>query len=88
MLNIFASFNNQDPIEIAKQYQDSGYGKFKSELAELVVSKLEPISKKINQLLEDQVELEKILIDGRNHAFEIAKKTRDQVYQHFGLGIN
>jgi tryptophanyl-tRNA synthetase len=88
LLNIFASFNNQDPKEIALQYQNSGYGKFKSDLADLVVSKLEPISKKISELLNDQEELKKILEDGKKHAYEIAKKTCNQVYQHFGLGIN
>ena len=91
LLNIFASFAKKNPQEIALQYQDLGYGKFKNDLADVVISKLEPISQQIKKLLNDQNFLENILKkaieDGRNYADEIAKKTRDEVFDIIGLGI-
>jgi tryptophanyl-tRNA synthetase len=87
LLNIFASFAKKNPQEIALQYQDLGYGKFKNDLADVLISKLEPISQEIKKLLNDQKFLEKTIEDGRNYANEIAKKTCDKVFDIIGLGV-
>lgn len=85
LLNIFSAFNNKNPIEIAEIYQNSGYGKFKQDLAELLISELSPINKKINELLANQDFLDKIFLEGKEFAEQTASKTRNDVYQILGL---
>jgi tryptophanyl-tRNA synthetase len=85
LLNIFAVFAKKTPQEIAKEYENSGYGKFKQDLADLLISSLEPISTKITQLLNDKIYLQKILQEGGFYAKQIASKTKDDVYKIIGL---
>ena len=85
LLNIFSAFNGKNPIEIAEIYQNSGYGKFKQDLAELLISELSPINKKINELLANQDFLDKIFLEGKEFAEQTASKTRNDVYQILGL---
>ncbi len=91
LLNIFASFTKKNPQEIALEYENFGYGKFKNDLTEVVISKLAPISSEIKKLLNDQnflnQILEKSLDQGREYADEIAKKTCDEVYKIVGLRV-
>ena len=85
LLNIFAVFAKKTPQEIALEYENSGYGKFKQDLADLLISSLEPISIKISQLLDDKIYLQKILQEGGFYAKQIASKTKDDVYKIIGL---
>ena len=85
LLNIFAGFINKKPQEIAVQYQNSGYGKFKQDLADLVISNIVPISKEISQLLNNKDYLQKILNEGKLYAKEIASKTKEDIYKITGL---
>ncbi|MFZ9180255.1 MAG: tryptophan--tRNA ligase [Rickettsiales bacterium] len=85
LLNIFSAFNGKNPIEIAEIYQNSGYGKFKQDLAELLISELSPINKKINELIANQDFLDKIFLEGKEFAEQTASKTRNDVYQILGL---
>lgn len=85
LLNIFSAFNGKNPIEIAEIYQNSGYGKFKQDLAELLISEISPINKKINELIANQDFLDKIFHEGKEFAEQTASKTRNDVYQILGL---
>ena len=85
LLNIFAVFAKKSPQEIALEYENSGYGKFKQDIADLLISSLEPISIKISQLLDDKIYLQKILQEGGFYAKQIASKTKDDVYKIIGL---
>jgi tryptophanyl-tRNA synthetase len=91
LLNIFASFTKKNPQEIALQYENLGYGKFKNDLAEVVISKLLPISNEIKRLLNDrkflQETVENSLSQGQEYACEIAKKTCNEVYEIIGLRV-
>ena len=91
LLNIFARFTKKNPQEIALEYENLGYGKFKNDLTEVLISKLAPISSEIKKLLNDQnflnQILEKSLDQGREYADEIAKKTCDEVYKIVGLRV-
>lgn len=91
LLNIFASFSEKNPQEIATQYANLGYGKFKTDLADLVVTIIEPISKKIKELIQDQSflneQLKNCLEDGQQYAQTIASKTYDEVEEIIGLKL-
>jgi len=85
LLNIFASFANKSPLKIAEEYENSGFGKFKQDLAEVIIAELEPISIKIHNLLKEKSYLVKIIEDGKLYAKDVASKTRQDVYKITGL---
>jgi len=85
LLNIFASLTAQDAKAIAKTYETSGYGKFKGDLAEVIVEKLRPIRENIALYQKDPSYIQQVLADGKIQAREIASKTRDEVFKIVGL---
>ena len=85
LLNIFASFVNKEPIAIANQYENLGYGKFKSDLAEILVEKIKPIQQNIAKLKNEQHYLLKILSDGSAKAKEIAYQNRNKIFSIIGF---
>ncbi|MCE2687551.1 MAG: tryptophan--tRNA ligase [Rickettsiales bacterium] len=85
LLNIFASFTNQEPVVIANQYQNLGYGRFKNDLAEILVEKIKPIQQNIAKLKNEQHYLLKILNDGSAKAKEIAYQNRNKIFSIIGF---
>ena len=85
LLNIFASFVNKEPIATANQYENLGYGKFKSDLAEILVEKIKPIQQNIAKLKNEQHYLLKILSDGSSKAKEIAYQNRNKIFSIIGF---
>ena len=85
LLNIFATFSDKAPADIAKEYQTAGYGKFKGDLAEIVVEKLRPIQDNIARFKQDRGFILNILKQGKENAAQIADKTRQEVFNLIGL---
>lgn len=85
LLNIFSSFANQPPALIAKQYETAGYGKFKQDLADIIIANISPISKKISQYLDDISYLDSVIKEGQNFASEIAINNKNEIYKILGL---
>jgi tryptophanyl-tRNA synthetase len=71
--------------EISAQYQNSGFAKFKNDLAELAVLKLAPITEKFNEIKKDKTYLQNILKNGSEQAKEIANNKIIQVKNLVGL---
>jgi tryptophanyl-tRNA synthetase len=87
LLNIFSAVTNENPVEIASKYANSGFGKFKEELAEAVISKLKPIQKNIADLKNDQTHVKKILKEGAEKAREIAATNMAEIKKIVGITI-
>ncbi len=87
LLNIFASFTGENPENIAKSYENSGFGKFKGDLAEILVENLGKISYNIEHLKNDQAYISQILQDGFEKANQKAEQTRREIFELFGLAI-
>lgn len=85
LLNIFSAAVDRDPALIAAEYETSGNGKFKTDLADALVAKLSPIQSELSKLKNDKTHLEKVLEEGRNSAREIAVKTKKEVFEIVGL---
>ncbi|MBM5782622.1 MAG: tryptophan--tRNA ligase [Pelagibacterales bacterium] len=85
LLNIFATFANKDPQLIAAEYETAGNGKFKTDLAELLVEKLRPIQENLSNFKKDQSYIKQVLRDGKLKAQEIAVNTRREVFEIVGL---
>lgn len=85
LLNIFAAVTDKNPQDIAKQYENSGFSQFKTDLAEVIVAKLSKISQNIKHLNKDIGYINDILSQGNDRALEIALKTKNEVFELFGL---
>jgi len=85
LLNIFASFSGKAPQVIAEEYKTAGNGKFKTDLAEIIVEKLRPIQDNLARFKQDQGFIANILKKGQEDATKIASKTRQEVFKLIGL---
>ncbi|MBC8591303.1 tryptophan--tRNA ligase [Lachnospiraceae bacterium NSJ-29] len=85
LLNIYSAFSNEEVDEIVIKYEGQGYGKFKGDLAEVVIEGLKPIQEKYDYLVKNKDYLEKIYKDGADRAAYQAMKTLRKVYKKIGF---
>lgn len=85
LLNIYSVFANKDIADIVKNYEGEGYGKFKNDLAEIVVEGLAPIQEKYKELIENKDYLEEIYKAGAEKAERQARRTLQKVYRKVGF---
>lgn len=85
LMQIYSSITGLKMEEIEKEFENSGYGDFKTKVAETAIAKLEPIQKKYKELLENKEYLEKIYTEGANRARKLASKTLDEVKERIGI---
>lgn len=84
LINIYARFSGLTPEQIVTDYQGKGYGDFKGDVAEAIVSVLEPIQERYHQLLQSD-ELDEILARGASQANEIANATLARIEDAIGF---
>ncbi|GHU73772.1 tryptophan--tRNA ligase [Clostridia bacterium] len=68
LINIYSAVTGKDFTDIEKEFEGAGYGKFKTAVAEAVISELEPIIKKYNEIRADAAFLDDILKEGAQKA--------------------
>ena len=87
LLTIYSSLKNISIEEAEDYFKDYNYGKFKKEVADLVVSVLSNIQTKYNEIINGTM-LDDILDKGREKTCEIAKEKTLDVFRKVGLGRN
>ena len=85
LLNIFSSLSGRTIDDLVEDYGDTGYGRFKGDLAELVVDTLAPIQERYRKLLVSD-ELRDILHTGAQRANEKASATLARMEKAMGIG--
>lgn len=85
LLNIFSFASGQKPEEIAKKYENCGFGDFKKDLAENLIAKLQIIQNNIANLENNLDYINDILIDGKNRAKKIAENNLSKIKGLMGL---
>lgn len=85
LLNIYSVFSGEDVESIVKKYGGIGYGKFKEDLAEVIVEGLKPIQEKYNQLTSNKDYLEEVYKKGAEKASYFSGKTLRKVYKKIGF---
>jgi tryptophanyl-tRNA synthetase len=85
LLSIYSALTGDPISKIEASLSGSGYGTLKTEVAEAVVSALQPLRTRTNELLEDSAELDRLLAKGAARANETAEKTLKAVYENLGL---
>jgi len=85
LLSIHSSLSGESTISLEERFAGAGYGVLKSEVADVVISKLGPIRDRANELMSDPTELDKLLAQGADKARAVAEKTLAAVYDRVGF---
>lgn len=84
LLSIYSAFSNRSIDDLVKEYDGKGYGAFKGDLAECVVSVMEPMQARHAELMQSS-ELDDILAEGAKHANEVAGQTLAEIERAIGF---
>ena len=85
LYNIYSSLNDQTEAKTITEFSNKNFSYFKIKLAELIISKIEPISKEINKLKKDTDYIDKILKEGSEKADLIASKKVKEIKEILGF---
>ncbi len=85
LLGIFSSLSNQSIEKSINEFSGKNFSIFKEKLTNLLIEKIEPISKEINKLLNDQSYLDNILNEGSEKANEFASKKIKEMKKIMGF---
>jgi len=83
LLEILAACTGSDPAALANDY--SQYGPLKSDTGAAVISVVEPIRNRYDELLRDPAELARLLAKGNERARDVAARTLSRVHSAIGL---
>lgn len=78
------SGRSRDAIEA--EFEGKGYGHLKKAVADQVIASVEPIQQRVNDLLNDPAELDRVLKAGAARAREHADRTLAKIKELTGLG--
>lgn len=85
LLTIYTSLTDISIDEACKKFENAGYGEFKREVADSVVSLLEEIQTKYKEIIENDI-IDKILDESNKRVQEISQKKVIEVYKKIGIG--
>ena len=67
------------------EFNGKNFSEFKEKLSEVLIERIEPISKEIKKLLEDQKFLDSVLLEGSDKADKIASKKIKEMKELVGF---
>jgi tryptophanyl-tRNA synthetase len=85
LIDILSVASGEPAEAIEATYDGGGYGRFKSDVAEAVVSVLEPIQTRYRELRDDPGELIRLLGVGAEKARETTAPTLEAMYERMGF---
>lgn len=84
LIELYAVFSGLSVEQIERRYEGSGYGRFKSELAEIVIEKLEPLQERYRAWIGTP-ELNAVLAEGAERAAAAAAPVIERAKQAMGF---
>jgi len=85
LLGIYSSLKNQNLESSISEFSEKNFSEFKEKLSEALTQTIEPISKEIKKLLNDEKHLDKILLEGSDKADRIASKKIKEIKELVGF---
>jgi tryptophanyl-tRNA synthetase len=85
LMTILMTLTGMTVEEIEAKYEGLGYAQFKKDVAEAIVSELEPIQVKINEYLGNKTFLEEVYKKGAEKANYVANKTLRKMQKKIGF---
>src|SRR5436305_9412515 len=86
LIDILAAVRGVEPHAVEAEFDGSGYGAFKTAVAEAVVEFLGPVRDRYQELRSDDAELERTLAAGAEQARAIASDVMVDVRRVMGVG--
>tara|TARA_B100000787_G_scaffold166393_1_gene151580 strand:+ start:1 stop:750 length:750 start_codon:yes stop_codon:yes gene_type:complete len=85
LLGIYSSLKNQNLEKSIGEFSGKNFSVFKEKLTEVLIEKIDPISKEIKRLLNDEKYLDTILLEGSEKADKIAAKKIKEIKELVGF---
>ena len=85
LLGIYSSLKNQNLEKSIIEFKGKNFSEFKEKLSDTLIETIDPISKEIKKLLNDENYLDKILLEGSDKANEIASKKIKEIKDLVGF---
>jgi tryptophanyl-tRNA synthetase len=85
LIDIMSVSTGDEPEAIEARYDGSGYGQFKSDVADAVVAVVAPIQERYRELRSDDAELQRLLGIGADKAREASAPTLAAMYERMGF---
>lgn len=85
LIEIYSALSNQKITEIVNEYHDAGFAKFKRDLAEILITHISPITRKINELKQEPDYLDQVLKEGANKARTLANIHMQEIKELIGF---
>jgi tryptophanyl-tRNA synthetase len=86
LIEILSAVRGVAPEDVEREFDGSGYGDFKSAVADEVVAYLAPVRERYEELRGDEAALERTLAAGADKARAIASDTLADVRERMGVG--
>ena len=85
LIGIYSSLTELTIEKIIKEFSGKNFSEFKNNLSEVIVEKINPISKEIKRLLNDKKYLQEVLTEGCKKADEIASQKIKKIHEIVGF---
>ena len=85
LIGIYSSLSDIALEKIIKEFSGKNFSEFKDNLSQVVVEKINPISKEIKKLLNDKKYLQEILFEGCKKADSIASQKMKKIHEIVGF---
>jgi tryptophanyl-tRNA synthetase len=85
LLRIYSALTGESVASLEQRYAGAGYGTFKKDLAEVVVSAFAPIRERTEKMLADEEQLNRLLAHGAARARKVASATMATVRDRMGF---
>lgn len=85
LLNIFQAFSEWGDDQVRNRFEGLRYGDLKKQVAEMVISKIEPIQKRYSEIMSERGYLASVLKKGAERVAPIANSTVELVKRRMGL---
>jgi tryptophanyl-tRNA synthetase len=85
LLRIYSALTGESVASLEQRYAGTGYGTFKKDLAEVVVSAFAPVRERTEKMLADEAQLDRLLAHGTSRARQVAGPTMAAVRDRIGF---
>ena len=85
LISIFASLKDTSVDNVINEYSGKEFSIFKKDLADLSVSKLEPITSEMNKLMNDISYIDSVLNAGKDNAISVAEPVLQKTKEIIGF---
>jgi tryptophanyl-tRNA synthetase len=85
LIEIMAVATGASIADVESRYDGAGYGQFKEEVGEAVVTLLAPFQERYKELRADEPELQRLLAQGAEKAAAVADPTLERMYDRMGF---